>query len=85
MAIELSANEIVLLKKVLDSYLSELRLEIVETKHDKASLHEEEEVVKDSCKRYPSNNGTPTTLSSPFSRGALFCLLMQHELSANPQ
>jgi hypothetical protein len=46
MAIELSANEIVLLKKVLDSYLSELRLEIVETKHDKASLHEEEEVVK---------------------------------------
>jgi hypothetical protein len=46
MAIELSANEIVLLKKVLDSYLSELRLEIVETKHDKSSLHEEEEVVK---------------------------------------
>ena len=46
MAIELSANEIVLLKKVLDSYLSELRLEIVETKHDKASLHEEEEVLK---------------------------------------
>ena len=43
MAIELSANEIVLLKKVLDSYLSELRLEIVETKHDKSSLHEEEE------------------------------------------
>jgi hypothetical protein len=46
MAIELSANEIVLLKKVLDSYLSELRLEIVETKHDKSSLHEEEEVLK---------------------------------------
>ena len=46
MPIELSANEIVLLKKVLDSYLSELRLEIVETKHDKTSLHEEEEVVK---------------------------------------
>ena len=46
MAIELSANEIVLLKKALDSYLSELRLEIVETKHDKSSLHEEEEVVK---------------------------------------
>ena len=46
MPIELSAKELVLLKKVLDSYLSELRLEIVETKHDKSSLHEEEEIVK---------------------------------------
>jgi hypothetical protein len=46
MPIELSANELVLLKKVLDSYLSELRLEIVETKHDKSALHDEEELVK---------------------------------------
>ncbi len=46
MPIELSTNEIVLLKKVLDSYLSELRLDIVATKHDKSSLHEEEEMVK---------------------------------------
>ena len=46
MAVELNAKEQDLLKKVLDSYLSELRLEIVETKHDKSSLHEEEEIVK---------------------------------------
>ena len=46
MPIELSTNEMVLLKKVLDSYLSELRLDIVATKHDKSSLHEEEELVK---------------------------------------
>lgn len=46
MSIELSAKELELLKKVLDSHLSELRLEIVETKHNKSSLHEEEELVK---------------------------------------
>jgi hypothetical protein len=46
MSIELSAKELELLKKVIDSYLSELRLEIVETKHDKSSLHAEEELLK---------------------------------------
>jgi hypothetical protein len=46
MNVEVSAAEKTLLKKVLESYLSELRLEIVETKHDKSSLHEEEAVVK---------------------------------------
>ncbi|MBF0506447.1 MAG: hypothetical protein HQL09_06400 [Nitrospirae bacterium] len=46
MAIEVSATEKSLLKKILESYLSELRLEIVETKHDKSSLHEEENMVK---------------------------------------
>ncbi len=46
MQIEVSAQEKALIKKTLESYLSELRLEIVETKHDKQSLHAEEEVVK---------------------------------------
>ncbi len=46
MLFEVSAKERDLLKKALDSYLSELRLEIVETKHDRASLHEEEEIIK---------------------------------------
>jgi hypothetical protein len=46
MTIELSAAEIDLLKKILDSYLSELRLEVAATKRGTASLHEEEELVK---------------------------------------
>ncbi|MGO9378721.1 MAG: hypothetical protein ACLPN1_17065 [Dissulfurispiraceae bacterium] len=46
MSVELSVKELDLLKKVLDSYLSELRLDIVATKHDKSSLHEEETLVK---------------------------------------
>jgi hypothetical protein len=46
MQIEVSAAERELLKKTLNSYLSELRLEIVETKHNKTSLHEEEELIK---------------------------------------
>lgn len=46
MPTEFSTKELNLLKKVLDSYLSELRLEIVETKHDKATLHDEEELIK---------------------------------------
>ena len=46
MPIEVNAAEKSLLKKIIESYLSELRLEIVETKHDKSSLHEEENIVK---------------------------------------
>ena len=46
MNIEVSDTEQGLLKKVLDSYLSELRLEIRETKGEKASLHEEEILIK---------------------------------------
>ena len=46
MAVEMSIKELNLLKKVLDSYLSELRVDIVATKHDKTALHEEEELVK---------------------------------------
>jgi hypothetical protein len=46
MNIEVSAAERDLLKKVLESYLSELRLEIRETKRDKTSLREEEGLIK---------------------------------------
>jgi len=46
MNLDVSAAEKALLKKVLDSYLSELRGEIVSTKHDKSSLHDEEVLVK---------------------------------------
>ncbi len=46
MAIDVNDKERNLLKKILESYLSELRLEIVETKHDKSSLHEEENLLK---------------------------------------
>jgi hypothetical protein len=45
MNIEVSITEQGLLKKVLDSYLSELRLEIRETKGDKSALHEEENLI----------------------------------------
>ena len=51
MNFEVSVTESELLKKVLDSYLSELRLEIRETKGDKKSLHEEEDLVKGLLKR----------------------------------
>jgi hypothetical protein len=46
MNLELSDIERALLKKVLDSYLSELRLEIRATKGEKLSMHAEEELVK---------------------------------------
>ena len=51
MAIDLDAKELNLLKRVLGSYLSELRGEIVSTKHDKQSLHEEEELIKSLLKK----------------------------------
>ena len=46
MMLELVAKEQDLLKKILDSYLSELRLEVAATKRSTSSLHEEEELVK---------------------------------------
>lgn len=46
MIMELSAAERDVLKKIIDSYLSELRLEVAATKRGTSSLHEEEEVVK---------------------------------------
>ncbi len=51
MNIELSEVERELLKKILDSYLSELRLEIAATKRDTASLHEEENLIKELQKK----------------------------------
>jgi hypothetical protein len=46
MMMDLSAAERELLKKILSSYLSELRLEIAATKRSTSPLHEEEELVK---------------------------------------
>ena len=51
MNIEVSITERDLLKKVLDSYLSELRVEIRETKGDKSSLHGEEDLIKGLLKK----------------------------------
>jgi hypothetical protein len=46
MTIDLSSAERGLLKKILDSYLSELRQEIAATKRDTSPLHEEENLIK---------------------------------------
>ncbi|HMK44296.1 MAG TPA: hypothetical protein VK445_09180 [Dissulfurispiraceae bacterium] len=51
MQIEVSAEERDLIRKAVDSYLSELRVAIVETKHDKAGLHKEEELLKGLLKK----------------------------------
>ena len=45
MMIEVSTAERDLLKKILDSYLSELRHEIAATKRGTSRLHEEEDAV----------------------------------------
>ena len=46
MILELNVTERDLLKRISESFLSELRLEIRETKGDKAPLHGEEELLK---------------------------------------
>jgi hypothetical protein len=46
MMMELDNKERDVLKKILDSYLSELRLEVAATKRSTSTLHEEEEIVK---------------------------------------
>ncbi len=46
MTIELSSAERGLLKKILDSYLSELRQEIAATKRDTSPMHDEENLIK---------------------------------------
>jgi hypothetical protein len=46
MTIELSSAERALLKRVLDSYLSELRQAIAATKRDTSPLHDEENLIK---------------------------------------
>ena len=51
MTMELSTAERDLLKKILDSYLSELRQAIAATKRDTSPLHAEENLVKDLQKK----------------------------------
>ena len=46
MNIDINDKEQSVLKKAVEAYLSETRLEIRETKGDKASLHEEEDILK---------------------------------------
>ena len=47
MTIELSLAERELLSKILDSYLAELRQAIAATKRDTASLHAEENLIRE--------------------------------------
>jgi hypothetical protein len=51
LTIELSQTECDLLRKILDSYLSDLRQAIAATKRDTALLHAEENLVKDLQRR----------------------------------
>jgi hypothetical protein len=51
MMIEVSLAERDLLKKILDSYLSELRQAIAATKRDTSLLHAEENLVKELQKK----------------------------------
>lgn len=56
MLLELNATERDLLKKILDSDLSELRLEVAATKRGTSSLHEEEELIKTLQKKIAALN-----------------------------
>ena len=47
MNITVSDKERDLLKKAIEAYLSETRLEVRETKGDKSTLHEEENILKE--------------------------------------
>ena len=47
MSIDLTVPECNLLRKVLDSYLSELRTDIAATKRDTGSMHSEEAMIKE--------------------------------------
>jgi hypothetical protein len=51
LSIDLSLAERDLLKKILESYLSELRQAIAATKRDTSALHAEENLVKDLQKK----------------------------------
>ncbi|HEX7385102.1 MAG TPA: hypothetical protein VF291_12380 [Burkholderiaceae bacterium] len=51
MTIDVSPAERELLKKILDSYLSELRQTIAATKRDTSQLHAEEALVKELQKK----------------------------------
>jgi hypothetical protein len=47
MTLDLTIPERDLQKKILDSYLSELRLDIAATKRETAPLHAEEKLIKE--------------------------------------
>jgi hypothetical protein len=51
MMIDLSMAERDLLKKILDSYLSELRQAIAATKRETSPLHAEEDLIKEIQKK----------------------------------
>jgi hypothetical protein len=51
MTIDLSVAERDLLKKILDSYLSELRQAIAATKRETSPLHAEENLIKEIQKK----------------------------------
>ena len=51
MVIEFSMTERDLLKRILDSYLSELRQAIAATKRDTAALHAEERLINELQKK----------------------------------
>jgi hypothetical protein len=51
MKMEVNVAERDLLKKILDSYLSELRQEIAATKRETSNLHAEENLVKELQKK----------------------------------
>ena len=51
MNIEVSDQERDVLKKAVEAYLSETRLEVRETKGDKSTLHEEENLLKEILKK----------------------------------
>ena len=51
MTIDLSVAERDLLKKILDSYLSELRQAIAATKRETSPLHAEENLIKELQKK----------------------------------
>jgi hypothetical protein len=53
MTIDLSVAERDLLKKILDSYLSELRQAIAATKRETSPLHAEENLIKEIQKKVP--------------------------------
>lgn len=55
MNIELTVREQNLLKKILDSYLSDLMLEIAATQRGTSPLHEKEEILKSILKKLKSN------------------------------
>jgi|WetSurMetagenome_2_1015567.scaffolds.fasta_scaffold351787_2 hypothetical protein len=51
MNIEVNDKERDVLKKAVESYLSETRLEVRETKGDKSGLHEEENLLRGILKK----------------------------------